>query len=95
MTLKSDLKDLIQLSESRGWEKINKVMQDEILQLALSMARTPDMTQQQMDFQRGAIWAAEQLLNVPERLIHKLQGDLALEDAQSYSAKAEEGYNNG
>lgn len=95
MTLKSDLKDLIQLSESRGWEKINKVMQDEILQLALSMARTPDMTQQQMDFQRGAIWAAEQLLNVPERLIHKLQGDLALEDMQSYSAKAEEGYNNG
>ena len=94
MTLKSDVKDLIQLSESRGWEKINKVMQDEILQLALSMARSPDMTQQQMDFQRGAIWAAEQLLNVPERLIHKLEGELALEDA-TYSAKAEEGLYNG
>ena len=76
MTIKSDLKDLIELSESKGWAKINKVMQDEILTLALSMARTPNMTQQQMDFQRGAIWAAEQLLNVPERLIHKLQGEL-------------------
>ena len=94
MTLKSDVKDLIQLSESRGWEKINKVMQDEILQLALSMARSPDMTQQQMDFQRGALWAAEQFLNVPERLIHKLEGEMALEDA-TYSAKAEEGLYNG
>ena len=53
------------------------------------MARTPNMTQQQMDFQRGAIWAAEQLLNVPERLIHKLQGELALDDAANNSAKAE------
>ena len=89
MTIKSDLKDLIELSESKGWAKINKVMQDEILILALSMARTPNMTQQQMDFQRGAIWAAEQLLNVPERLIHKLQGELALDDATNNSAKAE------
>ena len=89
MTIKSDLKDLIELSESKGWAKINKVMQDEILTLALSMTRTPNMTQQQMDFQRGAIWAAEQLLNVPERLIHKLQGELALDDATSNSAKAE------
>ena len=89
MTIKSDLKDLIELSESNGWAKINKVMQDEILTLALSMARTPNMTQQQMDFQRGAIWAAEQLLNVPERLIHKLQGELALDDATNNSAKAE------
>tara|TARA_B100000035_G_C20843671_1_gene484175 strand:+ start:262 stop:540 length:279 start_codon:yes stop_codon:yes gene_type:complete len=89
MTIKSDLKDLIELSESKGWAKINKVMQDEILTLALSMARTPNMTQQQMDFQRGAIWAAEQLLNVPERLIHKLQGELALDDATNNSAKAE------
>ncbi len=91
MTIKTDLKDLIELSESKGWAKINKVMQDEILTLALSMARSPDMTQQQMDFQRGAIWAAEQLLNVPERLIHKLQGELALEDATYTSATAEKG----
>jgi hypothetical protein len=64
-------------------------MEQEILQLARNMANTPEMTMQQMDFQRGAIWAAEQLLNVPERLIHKLQGELALEDATRYSAKAE------
>ena len=66
-------------------------MQDEILQLALSMARSADMTQQQMDFQRGTIWAAEQLLNVPTRLIHKLEGDKAIEDATSTSATAEKG----
>ena len=55
-------------------------MESEILQLALLMARKPDMTQQQMDFQRGAIWAAEQLLNLPSKLIVKLEGDLTLEN---------------
>jgi len=85
---KSQAKDLIALSESRGWAHVNKVMQDEILQLALMMARSPDMTQQQMDFQRGSIWAAEQLLNLPERLIHKLEGELALEQSTN-SAMAE------
>jgi hypothetical protein len=44
------------------------------------MARKADMTQQQMDFQRGAIWAAEQLLNLPSKLIVKLEGDLTLEN---------------
>lgn len=92
--IKTDLKELIALSESRGWAKINEVMQDEILQLALSMARSPDMTQQQMDFQRGAIFAAEQLLNVPTRLIQKIEGDLALDETIS-SATAEKGLNNG
>jgi hypothetical protein len=64
MTLKSDVNDLIQLSESRGWAKINKVMHDEML------------------------------LSVPERLIHKLEGEMAMEQA-THSATAEKGFNDG
>ena len=81
MNIKSKVKDIIELAESKGWSHVNEVMREEILTLALSMARTQEMTQQQMDFQRGAIWAAEQLLNMPERLIHKLEGELSLEEA--------------
>tara|TARA_Y100000389_G_scaffold185083_1_gene204137 strand:+ start:442 stop:642 length:201 start_codon:yes stop_codon:yes gene_type:complete len=64
-------------------------MKDEILQLALLMSRKADMTQQQMDFQRGAIWAAEQLLNLPERLVQQMQGDLALEESTSRQGRSE------
>ena len=80
MTPEAQIKHLKSLASSKGWAEINKVMESEILQLALLMARKPDMTQQQMDFQRGAIWAAEQLLNLPSKLIVKLEGDLTLEN---------------
>lgn len=63
-------------------------MKDEILQLALLMSRKADMTQQQMDFQRGAIWAAEQMLNLPERLVQQMQGDLALEESTSRQGRS-------
>ena len=80
MTTEAQIKHLKTLASSKGWSEIHKVMESEILQLALLMARKADMTQQQMDFQRGAIWAAEQLLNLPSKLIVKLEGDLTLEN---------------
>ena len=44
MTVKKKIKDLIALSESSGWGHLHKTMQDEILQLALNMARRNDAT---------------------------------------------------
>lgn len=94
MTLKRKIKTITALAEHDGWRIVHEVMEKEILQLALSMARTTDMTQQQMDFQRGAIWAAEQLLNLPDRLIQKLEGELSLEEAMSRQGRSER-MNNG
>ena len=92
MTVKSNIKDLISLSESSGWEVLHKTMEAEILQLALNMARSSEMTQQHMDFQRGAIFAAEQMLSLPTKLINKLEGELSLEDATSRSERTKDGY---
>lgn len=89
MNIKRKIKDIIALAESDGWRHVNEVMEKEILQLALNMARSTEMTQQQMDFQRGAIWAAEQLLNLPEKLVRKLEGDLSLEEATSRQGRSE------
>jgi hypothetical protein len=80
MKPKAQLNSLIALSKSEGWQTVNEVMKDEILTLALLMARTKEMSSQEIDFNRGAIWAAEQMLNLPSRLIHKIEGDLALEE---------------
>ena len=77
------------MSESSGWATVNEVMKDEILQLALQMARSKEMSQQEMDFHRGSIWAAEQMLNLPGRLIHKLEGELSFEEASSRQGRTE------
>jgi len=94
MTIKNDIQELKALAASKGWIKINEIMEGEILQLALRMARNAEMSQQQMDFQRGSIWAAEQLLNLPSKLIVKLEGDLTLEETmrQGPSTENDNGY---
>tara|TARA_B100000035_G_scaffold28737_1_gene22143 strand:+ start:1935 stop:2210 length:276 start_codon:yes stop_codon:yes gene_type:complete len=89
MTLKSQIKSLIDMTESSGWATVNKVMKDEILELALMMARSKEMSQQEMDFNRGAIWAAEQMLNLPSRLIHKLEGEISFDEAPSRQGRTE------
>ncbi len=80
MKAKSQLKSLTALAESDGWAAVNEIMKDEILTLALMIARSKEMTAQEIDFNRGAIWAAEQMLNLPSRLILKIEGDIALDD---------------
>ena len=94
MTIKNNIQELKALAASKGWIKINEIMEGEILQLALRMARNAEMSQQQMDFQRGSIWAAEQLLNLPSKLIVKLEGDLTLEETmrQGPSTENDNGY---
>lgn len=84
MNSKAQIKELMGLSESKGWATVNEIMKEEMLQLALMMARTKEMSQQEMDFNRGAIWAAEQMLNLPVRLIHKLESELSLDQTQDF-----------
>jgi hypothetical protein len=89
MNLKSQIKDLIELSESKGWATLNSIMKDEIVDLALLMARSKQMSAQEVDFNRGAIWAAEQMLNMPVKLIHKMEGELSFEEAPSRQGPTE------
>jgi len=94
MTVKTQVKHLKDLSASNGWQIVQETMESEIKDLALRMARSPEMTQQQMDFQRGAIYAADQLLNLPSNLILKLEGEITLEETmrQGPSTENENGY---
>jgi hypothetical protein len=89
MNLKSQIKDLIELSESKGWATLNSIMKDESVDLALLMARSKQMSTQEVDFNRGAIWAAEQMLNMPVKLIHKMEGELSFEEAPSRQGPTE------
>lgn len=77
--LNRKLKDLDALTRSRGWALLNEVMQEELIRAAMKIAEHPEMTEKEVDFRRGAIWAAKQLLDLPERLKQSLQMDLAVE----------------
>tara|TARA_B110000046_G_C13013191_1_gene407586 strand:+ start:161 stop:436 length:276 start_codon:yes stop_codon:yes gene_type:complete len=89
MTVKNQIKSLTAMCESPGWDTVNKVMKEEIVDLALMMARTKEMSAQEVDFNRGAIFAAEQMLNLPSRLILKLEGEIAFVAAPSRQGRTE------
>ena len=89
MTVKNQIKSLTAMCESPGWDTVNKVMKEEIVDLALMMARTKEMSAQEVDFNRGAIFAAEQMLNLPSRLILKLEGEIAFVTAPSRQGRTE------
>lgn len=90
---KEKIRALKDLSNSPGWEIIKGVMQDEIMALSLRMARTPEMTQQEMDFIRGAIYAADGLANMPDKVLLKLEGEYSLDESIRFGRSTEENLN--
>jgi hypothetical protein len=78
MTLRSQIKALDELQKSRGWQTVQRIMEQEVVAAAMMIADDPNMTAKEIDFRRGAIWAARQLLNLPDRLKARLETDLAL-----------------
>lgn len=83
-------KAITTLVQSKGWEYLNDVMRREITEAALALANAAPMTESEMHFRRGAMWAAVRLIELPDRLLLKLQNEVALS-----SAKAELGDNDG
>lgn len=53
-------------------------MEAEMLAAARQLGARTVLPQQAVDFQRGAIWAADQLLQMPGRLIQNIQTELTL-----------------
>lgn len=62
-------RQLTELRDSPGWGICRDILGRQITLTALNMARSMDMSQQEIDRLRGAIWAMEHLLGMPDRLI--------------------------
>lgn len=78
MTPKTKAKALDALMRSKGWQVIAEVMAEEQVAAAMAIADNPQMTLDEINFRRGAIWAATQLQNLPERLMRRLEADIVL-----------------
>jgi hypothetical protein len=85
MTPSAKLKAVDNLLNSKGWTVVMEIMHEEILASAMSIAETPSMELDEINFRRGSIWAAKQMLELPVRLRQKLEGDIALHSADDNS----------
>tara|TARA_B100000965_G_scaffold152990_1_gene127203 strand:- start:16137 stop:16403 length:267 start_codon:yes stop_codon:yes gene_type:complete len=79
MNSKAKLKAIDDLMKSKGWQILNQIMKDEIVSSAMSIADNASMDIQEINFRRGSIWAAKQMLDMPVRLRQKLEAEIALD----------------
>lgn len=75
MSSKAKLKAVNDLTNSKGWAVVKEVMEQEVLQAAMAIAQSPQMSLDEINFRRGSIWAATQMLELPERLKMKLEAE--------------------
>ncbi len=78
MSSKRELKLILDLEKSDAWQYLTKIMQDEIVQAAMQMGEDASMTFDEVNFRRGAIWAANRMLEMPNRIKAKLEAEIAL-----------------
>ena len=79
MNSKAKLKAIDDLMKSKGWQVLNQIMKDEIVSSAMSIADNASMDLQEINFRRGSIWAAKQMLEMPVRLRQNLEAEIALD----------------
>jgi hypothetical protein len=72
------LKAVLDLQKSLGWKVLADVMNQEVVAAAMAIADNPKMTLDEINFRRGTIWAAKQLMDLPIKIQLKLENDLAL-----------------
>lgn len=77
---KTKVRDIQKLVDTRGWKLIDEVMAEEMQRAAMMIAEQKQMSLDDINFMRGAIWAAAQLRDMPARLIQKFETELRLDD---------------
>ncbi len=88
MTPKQKLQNLSKLLESNSWKLIVEIMEEEIVTSAMSIAESPKMDLEEINFRRGAIWAGKQLLEMPNRLKIRYENEIALEKVDENKKKS-------
>ena len=72
---------LSSLQRSDGWKIVANVMDEETLNAAIQLSEFRNLPIEEIHFRRGAMWAARQLKDMPEKLIMKYKNDLALDES--------------
>jgi hypothetical protein len=78
VTPREHLKAVLDLQKSPGWKVVADVMNEEVVAAAMAIADSPNMSLDEINFRRGTIWAAKQLVDLPIKIQLKLENELAL-----------------
>jgi hypothetical protein len=78
MRTEQAIRQIDSLMKSKGWAYVKEVMQEEILHAAYQLGNNPEMSSKEIDFRLGAMWASRKLLELPDKLMLKLEAEIAL-----------------
>ncbi|MEK9747190.1 MAG: hypothetical protein VW443_00505 [Pseudomonadales bacterium] len=82
MTPEKALELIVKFENSEGWNYVQDVMRDEVLRAAYALAEDDNPSYEQIQFRRGAMWAARRLLELPTRLRQNLESELIIKKSQ-------------
>jgi hypothetical protein len=77
------IKALDSLRNGKGWAYVKAIMEKEVLHAAYQLADNPSMSEKEVDFRRGAMWASRTLIDLPNKLYAQLEGEVALNSAKA------------
>jgi len=77
------IKAIDTLRNGKGWAYLRAIMEKEVLHAAYQLADNPSMTEKEVDFRRGAMWASRQLIDLPDKLYARLEAEIALNSAKA------------
>ena len=83
MNKKERFEILSEFQKSDAWTVLEQEMKEAILQAALQLTdQGGNMTNEEIHFRRGAMWAAQKFLDLPSVLVSRLENELLLDAAQ-------------
>jgi selenophosphate synthase len=84
---KKELQSIEAMSASEGWNLTKSIMREELLAAAIDLSSKMVMDKSELDFRRGMIYAANALINLPERMKNKLSADIAILEFEELKSK--------
>ena len=87
MTKKEEARVLEELLSSNGWGILQRKMQDEILSAAYQLAENKQLSVDEINFRRGAMWAARRMIELPTNMKMLIDNELLMEAATEAELK--------
>jgi hypothetical protein len=85
--LRADLDALEEMSKSRGWQVLVEYIQEEANRAVMAMGKM-NMSQDEVAFRRGAIYASQNVINAPSQLLSVMATELLMRKGAAALATA-------
>lgn len=88
--LDQDLKALGDMIASRGWHVLMEFLEGDLIASCVGMGSGPTISNDELRFRAGAIYAANNLIKAPTKIVEMLRAELAIREAAAKAKAATE-----